>query len=212
MAKYLFFDLDGTLTDSSEGICNSYAYALDKLGVKNVDRASLTKYIGPPLSVGFADFFEGERINEAVKAYRERYEVIGWKENRVYDGIPEALERLKNAGYTLVVATSKPERFAKYITEHFGLQQYFTYVCGASTDGRISTKAEVFQHALDTSGARCEDIVMIGDRFYDVEGAKAFGVDTIGVTFGFGTREELVKAGAVSIADTPAEIADLLGA
>lgn len=208
MVNYLFFDLDGTLTDSSEGVCKSFAFALNRLGVRTDNLESLKKYLGPPLSVGFADFFEGEKIKEAETAYRERYRDVGWKENRVYDGMPEALERLRRAGYKIVMATSKPEPYARQIAEYFDFAKYFDYICGATFDGRISSKAEVIRYALDTTGANPEEVCMIGDRFYDVEGAAAFGIGTLGVTFGFGTREELLGAGAFDTVGTPAEIAD----
>ena len=208
MIKYLFFDLDGTLTDSSEGIYNCIEYALNRYGVTVEDRSILRKYIGPPLTAAFSDYFTGERIQDAVLAYRERYKEIGWKENRVYDGIPEALARLKDAGYILVMATSKPETYAKWIAEFFDFAKYFDFICGASFDGTVATKAEVFRHAMEESGARQEEIFMIGDRYYDVKGAMEFGVKTLGVTYGFGTKEELTEAGAAAIAETPAEIAE----
>ncbi len=208
MIQYLFFDLDGTLTDSSEGIYNCIEFALNRYGVTVEDRSSLRKYIGPPLTAAFSDYFTGERINDAVLAYRERYREKGWKENRVYDGIPEALKRLKDAGYVLVMATSKPETYATWIAEYFDFAKYFDYICGASFDGTVSTKAEVFRHAMDISGAKEEAIFMIGDRYYDVKGAFEFGVKTLGVTYGFGTEKELTEAGAAAVVDTPAEVAD----
>lgn len=210
MIRYLFFDLDGTLTDSSEGIYNCIEYALNRYGVTVADRSTLRKYIGPPLTTTFSDYFTGERIQDAVLAYRERYSKTGWKENRVYDGVLETLKKLKGAGYILVMATSKPEEFAKNIAEYFHFADCFDYICGATFDGTRSGKAEVFRYAMDVSGAKPDEIYMVGDRYYDVKGAMEFGVATLGVTYGFGTEQELKEAGASAIAETPAEVASYL--
>lgn len=214
MYRYLLFDLDGTLTDSEEGITKSVDYALRTVaGIETADRRTLTPYIGPPLIDGFMDN-HGLDYATAVRckdAYRRRYEDVGWSENRVYAGIPEALARLQSAGRTLALATSKPKVFASRILAHFHLAQYFTVVCGATLDGRISQKDEVVAETLRRLGAPpAGETVMVGDRRHDVLGAKAHGLDALGVLFGFGTAEELRAAGAKALAETPAAMADWL--
>ena len=211
--KYLFFDLDGTLTDSAEGITNSVEYALNKFGIIIKDKSELNRFMGPPLVPAFMEFygFDEPDAKKAVEYYRERFKDIGIFENRVYDGIKGLLEDLKNKGYTLVMATSKPETFAKRIADHFDLTKYFTYIAGATFDGRISTKAEVIEYAIKALGLKDRsEIIMIGDRHHDVEGAKETGLDSLGVLYGYGNREELEKAGATYIAPTVEDIASIL--
>ena len=211
--KYLFFDLDGTLTDSAEGITNSVEYALNKFGIIIKDKSELNRFVGPPLVPAFMEFygFDEPDAKKAVEYYRERFKDIGIFENRVYDGIKGLLEDLKNKGYTLVVATSKPETFAKRIADHFDLTKYFTYIAGATFDGRISTKTEVIEYAIKALGLKDRsEIIMIGDRHHDVEGAKETGLDSLGVLYGYGNREELEKAGATYIAPTVEDIASIL--
>lgn len=200
-----FFDLDGTLTDSSLGITNSVIYALKKFGIEETDRRKLYSFIGPPLTVSFEKFcgFSKEKTVKAVEYYREYYRDRGIFENRVYDGMEEVLRELKDRGRMLAVATSKPEPFARQIMEHFHLMHYFDYVAGMGMDGGRGTKEEVIRYALDackiTDRSR---VLMVGDREHDVIGAKAAGIDCLGILYGFGTREELTKAGADYIAET----------
>lgn len=219
MYDTILFDLDGTLTDSSEGITKSIEYALNKMGISCNDRNELLKYIGPPLTVSFRDYFEGEDIDKAVKLYRERYSEIGWKENRVYDGVPEMLAKLKQSGKRIYMATSKPEHFAKMIAEYFDFAKYFDVICGASMDLLRYNKQQVVEYALSLAGiALGEDgrvsessgVLMVGDRHHDVEGAGALGIGTLGVTYGFGTRDELTYCGAICVADSPQEVAELI--
>lgn len=205
------FDLDGTITDSSLGITNSVMYALRKYGIDETDRAKLYQFIGPPLTESFRKYygFSEEQSWEAVEYYREYYRVDGIYENRVYDGFEEMLKELKAAGKKLIVATSKPEPFARIIIEHFGLAQYFDYVAGMEMDGGRGTKTDVIRYALKT--CKIEDlsqVLMVGDRRHDVEGAKAVGIDCLGVLYGFGNREELVEAGADYIV---ADVKDIVG-
>lgn len=205
MYDTFFFDLDGTITDSSLGITNSVMYALKKYGIEEKNREKLYKFIGPPLTVSFREFygFSEERCLEAVGYYREYYKDKGIFENRVYDGFEDVVKRLKENGKRLVVATSKPEPFARRIMEHFGLAQYFDYVAGMELDGGRGTKAEVIEYALHMCGVEDKSkVLMVGDREHDVIGARKAGIDCLGVLYGFGTREELEAAGADYIAET----------
>ena len=208
--SYLFFDLDGTLTDPGEGITNSVAYALEKFGISVADRAELYPFIGPPLIDSFMKLygFSHEKAELAVSCYREYFSDRGIFENRLFDGIPDLLKRLTDAGKTLVVATSKPEPFARRIIEHFGLSEYFTLVAGASFDETRSEKWDVIEYAIKSLGLTDrKDIVMIGDRKHDIIGAKKTGLDSVGVLWGYGDRAELAAAGADHVV---AEIQDLL--
>lgn len=211
--EYIFFDLDGTLTDSQEGITKSVAYALRHFGIEVEDLTQLNVFIGPPLTDSFIKYYDftEEKAREAVTIYREYYNATGKFENRVYDGIPQLLEDLQKAGKKLVVATSKPELFAKQILEHFELTKYFDGIYGADMDEKRSRKDEVIAYAMEMlEVADPGRIVMIGDREHDVLGAKKWGIDTIGVLFGFGSREELEESGAAAVAETPADVADLI--
>ena len=210
--QYLFFDLDGTLTDPGEGITNSVAYALDKFGITVTDRSSLYPFIGPPLVDSFMKFygFSHEDAERAVVCYREYFRDRGIFENRLYKGIPEALKALRDAGKTLVIATSKPEPFAKRIVEHFGLSPYFTLVAGASFDETRSEKWDVIEYAIDMLKLTDRsEIVMIGDRKHDIIGAKKTGLDSVGVLWGYGDREELTAADADVIFDTVGQLTSL---
>lgn len=200
-----FFDLDGTITDSSLGITNSVVYALRKYGIEEKDYKKLCKFIGPPLTESFQKFygFSEEQAIEGVKFYREYYTVKGIYENRVYDGVEDVLKNLRKAGKKLVVATSKPEPFARMIIEYFHLDSYFDYIAGMELDGGRGTKEEVIQYALETCGIKDKSkVLMVGDREHDVIGAHKSGIDCLGVLYGFGTREEFEEAGADHIAET----------
>ena len=208
----IFFDLDGTLTDSGPGIVASVAYALRKLGVEPPEPEQLRPFIGPPLLWSFSHFygFDEEKSKEAVRLYREYFTAGGMFENSVYPGIPEALERLRAAGFRLAVATSKPELFSRQIISHFGLDKYFEAVCGAAMDESRTEKADVIRYALDTLGVAPEESLMVGDREHDVLGAKAVGLPCLGVLWGYGSREELTNAGASALAETPEDMAGLI--
>ena len=206
---YLLFDLDGTLTDPGEGITNSVAYALRKQGIEVTDRKELYCFIGPPLSESFSRFFgfSMEESLRCVEYYREYYRDKGIFENLLYDGIPELLATLKSRGKKIILATSKPELFAKQILDHFGLTEYFDHICGASMDESRNKKAAVIEYALET--AKLDDLaraVMIGDREHDINGARLNGLDSIGVLFGYGDRPELEAAGATYIAESVEDI------
>ena len=211
MFEYYFFDLDGTLTDSSLGIINSFKYALTKLSLKVPEDSCLRKYIGPPLLEVFQKDYGMDKLeaDKAVKVYREYFSTKGIFENKVYPGIEEMLKKLKEKGKKLLVATSKPEKYAKIIIEYFNLDVYFYYICGSNGDESRSEKAQVIEYALKTCGNPDKSkVLMIGDRNYDVIGAKANGIKSCGVLFGFGSKEELEKAGADFIVESPFQLAD----
>lgn len=200
---HLLFDLDGTLTDPMEGITRSVQYSLRHFGIEVTDLRSLTPFIGPPLAESFREFygFDDGRIPEAIRLMREYFSERGWRENRLYDGMPQLFERLCASGLTLAVATSKPVVFARRILDHFDLARYFAFVGGAELDGSRQAKADVIAHVLQGLGgvdpATC---LMIGDRRHDVAGAAAAGMDSCGVLWGYGSRAELTGAGATRIA------------
>ena len=208
----IFFDLDGTLTDSGPGIVASVAYALRKLGVEPPEPEQLRPFIGPPLLWSFSHFygFDEEKSKEAVRLYREYFTAGGMFENSVYPGIPDALDRLRAAGFRLAAATSKPELFSRQIISHFGLDGYFETICGASMDETRTDKADVICYAMDTLGVAPEESLMVGDREHDVLGAKAVGLPCLGVLWGYGSREELTNAGASLLAETPEDMAGLI--
>lgn len=211
--EYLLFDLDGTLTDPFEGITNSVEYALNKYGITVSDKGDLKKFIGPPLTESFIKYygFDAHEADRAVSYYREYYSVKGIFENAVFDGIPSVLDMLKRSGKKLILATSKPERFAEIILKHFDLARFFDAVAGATMDSSRVKKADVISYALRS----CEitdksKAIMIGDREHDVFGAKINGLKSIGVLFGYGTGEELERAGADYIAACPQDISDII--
>lgn len=213
MIRYILFDLDGTLTESAPGIINSLKYALDKLGVYDYDESVLKQFVGPPLAVSFKRFFgfTDEQALNAIDVYREYFRDKGLFENAVYEGVPDMLARLKNSGRRLAVATSKPEVFAKRIIEHFNLDVYFCEVCGIPLDDEKMTKSQVIAEAIKRLGVGdIGNAVMVGDRDYDVEGANKNGIRCIGVTYGYGSEEELQKAGAIRIAHSPLEVAEIV--
>lgn len=206
MKKYevVLFDLDGTLTDPGEGITNSVAYALNKFGIEVEDKKQLYPFIGPPLHESFEKYygFSPADAMKAVDCYREYYKVKGIFENYVYDGIKDVLKTLKQQGKCVCLATSKPEIYARQILEHFDLSQYFDYIAGANMDGTRTKKDEVIRYALSLCRPKnLSDVIMVGDREFDIIGAKNCGVDSIGVLFGYGDRDELQNAGATYIAE-----------
>ena len=213
MYDIILFDLDGTLTDPGEGITNSVAYALEKCGVPAPDRSSLYRFIGPPLLDSFKGFygFSEEKARKAVAYYREYFQEKGMWENQVYDGVEEMLKTLRDAGKRLLVATSKPELFARQILTHFGLAQYFEYIAGATMDETRNAKDAVIAYALESCHVTdLSRAVMVGDREYDVLGAKKVGLPAIGVLFGYGSREERRAAGAAALAERVEEICGLV--
>ncbi len=206
----ILFDLDGTLTDSGEGILNCAELALRHFGLTVPDRTAMRVFVGPPLQDTFVKFgVAPEDAEEAVRVFRSRYLTVGKFENRVYDGIPETLEALRKAGFRLFVATSKPEATAIEILEKFGLSPYFEKICGATFDGTRDAKEAVIAY-LKSLVSDLQNVIMVGDTAYDVLGAAAHNIPTIGVTWGYGKAEDMEKAGAVAIAHTPEALTSLL--
>lgn len=212
MKKTILFDLDGTLTDSGEGIINCAILALEHYGLPIPSREEMRVFVGPPLHDTFRQFGVPEdKLEEAVEIYRSRYVPIGKFENTPYPGVGELLAHLKERGYSLLVATSKPEEMSVEILEHFGLAQYFDRICGASLDRSRSTKAAVIQYLIDLNG-RTDNMIMVGDTHYDMVGAAAHGIPAIGVSWGYGKVEDMEKAGAAAIAHSMEELEHLLTA
>lgn len=208
----VLFDLDGTLTDPGLGITNSVMHALRKMGVEPPEREALYKFIGPPLKWSFREYygFDERQCEEALLGYREHFSVTGLFENELYPAIPGVLQKLKDAGLRLAVATSKPEPFSRRIIDHFGLMGYFEAVCGSTMEETRTEKWEVIDYALKLLRVSPSETVMVGDREHDVLGAKKCAVNCIGVLYGYGSREELEKAGAAAIAETPEQVAELI--
>ncbi len=210
MKKNILFDLDGTLTDSGEGIINCAILALEHFGLPIPTREELRVIVGPPLDQSFIRFgVPADRTDEAIRVYRSRYTTVGKFENFPYPGIREALQGLKDAGHRLFVATSKPENMSVEILEKFELSQYFDLICGATLDGSRSHKADVIAYLLSQVES-LENVVMVGDTKFDVLGAKEHGIPTIGVAWGYGSREEMLSAGAVAIAQTPEDLVHMV--
>jgi phosphoglycolate phosphatase len=207
----LLFDLDGTLTDPRPGIVGCLRHALDRLGRACPDEDVLATCIGPPLRDSFArllDTHDGALIEEGVRIYRERFGVLGLFENRVYDGVPDMLERLR--GQRLLVATSKMAAFAERIVAHFDLAPYFSAIYGAEPDGRFDDKTELLAHLLRREALAPGAAIMIGDRAFDIVAARANGLRAVGVLWGYGSEHELREAGAERLCAKPAELPAVL--
>lgn len=205
MISAVFFDLDGTLTDPKPGIVRSIRYAMDRLGFASPLGDDLTWCIGPPLQQSFDQLVGSDRAAKAVDYYRDRFSEIGWRENERYPGITDVLQTLTDRGLPLYVATSKPAVFADQIIDHFELRQFFTRVFGAELDGTRADKGSLLRHAVEEIGVG-ENAVMVGDRKHDIAGARANQLKSIGVTYGYGSRDELQDAGADKIVDKPEDL------
>jgi phosphoglycolate phosphatase len=211
--EIILFDLDGTLTDSQPGIVRSLQYAREKLGLPQQTEEELRCFIGPPLMESFRRFWglEGEDAQTALRFYRERFSTVGLFENAVYPGVPQMLCALKDAGKKLYVATSKPEKFARIILEHFKLAGCFEDICGSELDGERDTKVEVIEYCLGKNSIRnLSKAVMVGDREHDILGAHAVGLEAVGVLYGYGGLAELTAAGAEELARSAGELEELL--
>lgn len=228
MYEYILFDLDGTLTDPKPGITGCVQYALHKMGIEEPDADKLTPFIGPPLLDSFHEFygFNEEQGWQATEYYRERFRVTGWCENEVYPGMERLLADLKDSGKKLAVASSKPQEFVEQILVHFGLRPYFDVVVGSGMDGTRTKKEDVVEEALRQllpgqlfyeimdrefpNALTYDTIAMVGDRKFDIVGAKAYHIAGIGVAYGYATPGELEKAGADVIAETVEELGKIL--
>ena len=209
----ILFDLDGTLTDPALGITNSVAYALEKMGITPPQRQELLKFIGPPLAGSFEKYYglSKEDSYRAVDIYREYFAPKGIFENTVFEGIPEMLKKLKAAGKTVALATSKPTVFADKILKHFNLFDFFDLTVGSKLDGTLTDKAEVVRVVLEGLGVTDKaTAVMVGDRSHDIVGGAKNGLKTVGVTFGYGSKTELSDAKATKIVNSVAELEELL--
>ena len=195
--KNIFFDLDGTVTDSGPGIVKSVQYALRCYGIDEPDLDKLNSFVGPPLYKSFMDYLDcsEEEAKEAVECYREYYAENGLYENKLYDGIESLLYNLKEKGYKIILASSKPRIYVKRILSYFRIMRYFDYVEGGELNSQRTDKGELLAYVLKKWDLRPEESVMIGDRKYDIEGAKANGMDSIAVGYGYGSVDELSAAG-----------------
>jgi len=212
--EVILFDLDGTLTDPQVGITKSVRHALNAYGIQVDDLASLCPFIGPPLHESFMKFygFSAEKAYEAIEKYREYFRETGIYENEIYAGIEELLQKLVGEGKQLAIATSKPTVFAARIAEHFGITRYFECIIGSELDGSRTRKSEVIAQVLrDLAVQDLGTVVMIGDREHDIIGARETGLDSIGVLYGYGSRDELERAGATAIATCVVDLEKLLG-
>lgn len=210
MPKTILFDLDGTLTDSGEGIIKSSAMVLEKYGLPVPSYEEMRVFVGPPLHETFHKFgVPKEKCDDAVELYRVRYNTVGLFENFPYPGIRELLEALKAQGHRLFVATSKPEEMSVRILEHFDLAKYFEIIAGATLDRSRLEKSDVIAYLLQQAGS-VENCIMIGDTVFDVVGAAAHKIPTVGVAWGYGKVEDMKNAGAMAIAETPEQLLDLL--
>jgi phosphoglycolate phosphatase len=209
----ILFDLDGTLTDAREGIERCFRYALRSVGVTVPSDSDLTRFIGPPLRESLSQLLGDpgeERIDEALRCFRERFEAKGMYENKVYPGIVEMLNQIAGMRWRAYVVTSKAAVFARRIVSHFQLMNFFTGVYGSELDGRLAKKGELIRHVMDEECIPAGQAIVVGDRSEDVRGARVNGLDSIGVTYGYGSRRELESAGATWICDSPASVLEVL--
>jgi phosphoglycolate phosphatase len=212
--KLIIFDLDGTLTDSGPGIINSVHYALEKMGISEDDRLKLHAFVGPPLIDSFQEFYgmTDKEAWQAIQYYREYFVAQGMFENEVYAGIPALLERLYDSGRYLAVATTKPGVYAGQILEHFDLLKYFNPVAGSNLDGSLMNKSELIAMVLEQySHLEPQEALMVGDRKFDIQGARLNGIDSLAVSFGYGSREELLNSQPQYMVDSVEELWQLLG-
>lgn len=212
MKKLILFDLDGTLIDPYDAITKSLQYALEDAGIEAADRSQLKVFIGPPLRTSLREFYnitDNDEIERIYSKYLEYFSEHGIYENKLYPGVIEMLEELTTTGAVLTIATSKLMVSARKIAKLLSIDRYFEHIIGCERDGSRSQKSEIIKYILDKMG-HGYDPVMVGDRKYDIAGAKEIGIDNIGVTWGYGSREELEEAGAVQIADSLEELLRLL--
>lgn len=213
MYNYICFDLDGTLTMSEYGVTRAVEYALNKMGIEEPDKKKLLRFIGPPLYVSFPEFYglNEEETETAIEHFRYIYDNEGYKESPLYDGIEDVLSALKEKGKHILIVTSKPLPMAKKVSENTGLDKYVETIIGPDGEMKDASKANLLRKAIayaDTDDL--SNFIMIGDRCFDIDGANEVGIDSIGAIYGYGTKEELVKAGATYLAETPKDILSFL--
>ncbi|MGN8646254.1 HAD family hydrolase [Gracilibacillus sp. HCP3S3_G5_1] len=211
--KVILFDLDGTLSDPKIGITKSVQYALQRMDIMEPNMDKLECFIGPPLQTSFAEYyhFDEAQTQKAIALYRERFKEVGMFENELYPDVPNLLKTLKKQAFTLIVATSKPTVFAKQIVKHFNIDQYFELVVGSNLDGTRSSKTEIIQYILDKYNERSlSDFIMIGDRKHDIIGANNTNIASIGVTYGYGSLEELSHSNPTHIVNNVNQLKDIL--
>ena len=207
MYKAILFDLDGTLTDSGEGVKKAFMYALERFGIHEKFE-NLDKVMGPPLYNSFREFYglSHDDANLAIKYYREYYSDKGVFENRLYDGIDKLLQKLKDSGKCVMIATSKPDFYAVPVLKMFNIYDYFDFISAATLDGTLSKKSDIVKIAIEKCACDKKNILMVGDRHHDIDGARENGVDSVGVLYGYGIREEMELAGAAYICDTVSDL------
>lgn len=207
--NYYLFDFDGTLCDTTEGIFKSIIYSLDCYGIKETDMEKLRFFVGPPLFESYKTIYKvsDEDANWLIAKYRERYREKAAEESAIYDGIKEMLKALREKGKKIAVASSKPKAFVDEISRYHDIYKYYDFVSAENFKNNHSSKKDLINACLDFFGNPPKDeVLMVGDRFYDIDGAKAVGIDSAGAVYGFGTEEELTKAGATHILNTPNDL------
>ena len=213
LIRYVLFDLDGTLTDPGLGITNCVKYALEKFDIPVSGREELYPYIGPPLTWSFQEYhgLSEEQAQQALLYYRERFSSVGMFENEVYSGIPEMLQKLRDRGVELMIATSKPEEFTLQILEHFDLLKYFSFVAGNTLNEDRPTKESVLRYVLEQNpNVTADNAVMVGDRLFDINGAHAVSLPAVGVLYGYGDLTELSDAKAEFLASDVVQLTEIL--
>ncbi|MDQ6596463.1 HAD family hydrolase [Bacillus salipaludis] len=211
--KVILFDLDGTLSDPKVGITKSVQYALQKMDINEPDIDKLECFIGPPLQVSFAEYYDFDEGNtqKAIDFYRKRFKEKGMFENKLYPNIPLLLKSLKDQEFTLVVATSKPTIYSEQILKYFNIDHYFELVVGSNLDGTRTSKTEIIQYILDKyNEQKLDNFIMVGDRKHDIIGANNTGIDSIGVTYGYGSYEELSNSNPTHIVKSVDQLKELL--
>ncbi|WP_294155181.1 HAD family hydrolase [uncultured Clostridium sp.] len=211
--QYILFDLDGTLTDSGEGITKAVQYALNYFGIDVKDLNELRRFVGPPLRDSYKNFydFDDEKAELGITKFREYYTDKGIYENKVYDGIEETLKVLKDNGKKLIIATSKPEVHAKTVLDYFDLAKYFDFIGGADLEETRVKKSDVIKYSMDNAGIEdISKVIMVGDREHDIIGAKANNIKSIGVLYGYGDVVELTQARAEYVVEKPQDIIDIV--